>query len=416
VNAVSGVGISATVSIVVTSDNYVTFTANITVVTVAKAQVRIQGVASSGAVYNKQAHTGYTGTPTFIVVSNGQAVAPTYAVSYSGRDGTVYSGTSAPVAAGDYTVTIRVTDTEPYTGSTTIDFTITPALLTATTGNFAASKVYDGTLARGATSGSLGLSGVLAGDEVGLVAALDAYPQKNTGTYTASAALTLSGADAINYRLTSSTLTGIRASITSRQLSWGTAGTVLDKVYNGSTAAAIATLPQLANVVPGDNVVAIPGSATFASAGPGTSIGVVATGFTIRGADVANYTLPSSQPPFNPARITSSSQGTGGSNNGTGTADDTDDNSDANNNDDASDTNNANTNNSSTNQPEDDDDNTLTTTIDDTDTPLSNNAGTEMGINSLFWSILAIFAAAAAAVVFSILWIKRRKKNQDENN
>jgi len=414
VNAVSGVGVNAIVGITVASDNYVTFTANITVVTVAKAQVSINGVSSSGAAYNKQAHTGYTGTPTFIVLPSGQAVAPTYTISYSGRDGTVYSETSAPIAAGAYTVTIRVTDTEPYTGSATIDFTITPALLTATTGDFAAAKVYDGTLARGVTSGSLGLIGVLAGDGVGLVAALDAYPQKNIGTYTILAALTLSGADAINYQLTSSTLTGIRASITPRQLSWATAGTVLNRVYNGTTSAAIATLPQLANVVQGDNVVAIPGRATFASAGPGNSIGVVATGFTIRGADIANYLLPSSQPPFNPARITSSSQGTGGSNNGTSATDDRDENNTANNSDDTSDTNNANTNNTSTNSPEDDDDDTLTT-IDDTDTPLSHNEGIETGANSLFWSILAILVAAAAVFLF-ILWIKRRKKNQDENN
>ena len=96
-------------------------------------EVTITGVsAAENLIYSGSSQTGYTGTP-----ANANGYEGSYAVSYSGRNGTVYGPSAeAPVNAGDYTVSIAVpADNAAYTGSTTMDFSIGKAELTITADN-----------------------------------------------------------------------------------------------------------------------------------------------------------------------------------------------------------------------------------------------------------------------------------------
>lgn len=89
-------------------------------------------------------------------------------------------------------------------------------------------------------------------------------------------------------------------------LSWNP-GRVLDKVYDGDTAAAVdmaGGMPTLQGLVAGDNVMVDSGPVRFATKNVGGSIAVTATGWGIQGEHVAYYQPLSSQPLFANAAIT----------------------------------------------------------------------------------------------------------------
>lgn len=83
-----------------------------------KSETSITGLTAANATYDGTAKPGYTGTPTSDYTGS-------YDISYAGRNDTTYSSTTPPVNAGDYTVTISVPEDDPtYTGSISLDFTI----------------------------------------------------------------------------------------------------------------------------------------------------------------------------------------------------------------------------------------------------------------------------------------------------
>ena len=84
-----------------------------------KSLTAITGISPANAWFDGKAHTGYSGTPT-------SAYTGSYTISYAGLDGTIYGPTSqAPVAAGNYSVTIAVPSSDPnWYGSTTLRFAI----------------------------------------------------------------------------------------------------------------------------------------------------------------------------------------------------------------------------------------------------------------------------------------------------
>ncbi len=143
-------------------------------------------------------------------------------------------------------------------------------------------RVYDGTT--GAT-GSIGLTGVVAGDNVGASGTLT-FDNRNAGlgrTVNATNA-TLSRADAGNYTLAGVT-SGI-ADILRRSLTGVL--TANNKVYDGTTTTTGSI--GLTGVVAGDTVTAS-GTFNFADRNAGVGKVVTASGLVLSGADAGNYDL-----------------------------------------------------------------------------------------------------------------------------
>ena len=147
------------------------------------------------------------------------------------------------------------------------------------------SKVYDGTTT--IASLAVPLNGVLTNDTVSATGAGN-FSGKNAGTglnYTLSG-LSLSGADASNYYLSSGS--GVSASngvITRAPLSVNF--TAVDKVYDGNT---MASLTYVDNRFNGD-VFGVLSTGTFSDKNVGTAKSVSVTGVSLTGADSGNYSV-----------------------------------------------------------------------------------------------------------------------------
>ena len=123
----------------------------------------------------------------------------------------------------------------------------------AVTGHFtAADKVYDGNV--GATINGRSVSGEVAGDDVVLTGGSATFGSKNVGQdkQVTGTGFVLSGADAANYSLASSTLS-TTADIT--ELAVTGHFTAADKVYDGNVGATI-NGRSVSGEVAGDDVVA----------------------------------------------------------------------------------------------------------------------------------------------------------------
>ena len=108
---------SETLTVTVSTENYEDITISLKVTATVKTPVAITGVTAQDGTYNGKAHTGYTGTPA--------------AAGYAGEFAITYSGGSAPVGAGSYTVTIGVPAGDAsYTGSVTLAFQVEKAVVT----------------------------------------------------------------------------------------------------------------------------------------------------------------------------------------------------------------------------------------------------------------------------------------------
>src|SRR5262249_14941234 len=101
--------------------------------------------------------------------------------------------------------------------------------------------------------------------------------------------LTLSGADAGNYTLASTTAT-TTANITAATVTGSV--TAANKAYDGGTSATIATR-TLTGSIGADVVTLTGGTAALASKDVGTAKPVTATGLPLSGADAADYVLSS---------------------------------------------------------------------------------------------------------------------------
>ena len=183
------------------------------------------------------------------------------------------------------------------TGSATAS--ITPRTLTAT--YVGGSRVYDGTVAAPVTRN---LSGLVHGDDV--VAAETAQfdggsaaKAVGNGKVVLVTGITLSGADATNYSLLSSSAS-TTGSITPRALTVsGLSGiTAVDRVYDGTTAVSLNVPGSLGSAsgdaLPGDQVAVVIsgggiGSGTLLDKNAGQNRSVVLTGLALSGADAGNY-------------------------------------------------------------------------------------------------------------------------------
>ncbi|MBI1761329.1 MAG: hypothetical protein HYR56_07835 [Acidobacteria bacterium] len=202
--------------------------------------------------------------------------------NYSPASGAVLSASNGQTLSVSFTPT----DTANYntaSASATINVlkkTLTP---TVTVNN----KVYDRTTT--ATIATRSLAGIVGSDDVALTGGTATFDTKNVGTgkTVTVAGLTLSGATASNYQLSSTTV-ATTANITALALT-GTI-TANSKVYDGNATATILTR-ALSGVIAPDVVNYTGGTASFADKNAGTGKTVTATGLTLSGADAGNYTV-----------------------------------------------------------------------------------------------------------------------------
>jgi filamentous hemagglutinin family protein len=167
--------------------------------------------------------------------------------------------------------------------------TINKATLTIATAGAVSDKVYDSTTAATVTSnGALG--GVISGDTVNLGLSA-AFIDKNAGNSKAvSGTYSLSGTDAGNYQFAGGVTTAFSgtAKISQASLTIANAGTVANKVYDGTTNASFtgATFTGLR----GSDQVTLGLSGGFADKNVGNGKTVSGT-YALSGADANNYTL-----------------------------------------------------------------------------------------------------------------------------
>lgn len=154
-------------------------------------------------------------------------------------------------------------------------------------------KVYDGTVSATIDDDSLTLVGVESGDTVELGSVTLEFVQAGVGTdvEVTIVGATLTGADAGSYTVSLAGAPTSEADITQKALTV-TGLTGDDKTYDGTTDASASGTASLSGIVSPD-VVTLDGSPvfTFAQAGVGTGISISTTGYTLGGADEANYTL-----------------------------------------------------------------------------------------------------------------------------
>jgi hypothetical protein len=226
---------------------------------------------------------------------SGGIIAPisgdTVTLDISGRAGVFADknvGTGKSVTVSGYT--ISGTDAGNYTlvqpAGLTADIT---ALSLAVTGATAANKTYDQLLTAAISGGSIS---VISGDTVTLDISGRAgvFADKNVGTgkSVTVSGYTISGADAGNYSLVQPT--GVTADITALSLAV-TGATAANKTYDQLLAAAISG--GSISAISGDTVTLdISGrSGVFGDKNVGTGKSVTVSGYTISGADAANYSL-----------------------------------------------------------------------------------------------------------------------------
>jgi hypothetical protein len=267
--SVSGITISGT--------DAANYSAN--TMTSASADITIRSLTVTATGVNK-AYDGTTGVT--VALSDNRIAGDSLSTSYTTASfADPYVGTAKPVSVSG--ISISGTDAPNYSANTTASTTanITTASLNAlvTINN----KVYDGTT--NATIATRGLSGVAGSDDVSLSGGSASFATKAVGISkpVTVTGLSLSGADAANYQLASTTVS-TNASITARSLSVTATG--ISKVYNGLTSATV-TLAD--NRVAGDTLTSSYSSASFADKNVGAAKAVSVSGISISGADALNY-------------------------------------------------------------------------------------------------------------------------------
>ncbi len=249
------------------------------------ASLVVSGLGAVSRVYDRTTVVALLGTPSITPIS-GDAV--TLAGTASGSFATAAVGTAKPVAVAGLSLAGADAGNYLLVAPAGLTADVTPLAL-ALTGTTVASKVYDAT--RVATLATLGTVSPLTGDVVGVGGTVVAnFDDKNVGTAkpVTATGFVLTGADAGNYTLVApSALSG---DITPLALPV-TGLTALDKVYDATTTATLAGTAGIAPLAGDSVVLAGSAAATFGDKNVGTAKPVTVSGYTLTGADAANYTL-----------------------------------------------------------------------------------------------------------------------------
>ncbi len=173
------------------------------------------------------------------------------------------------------------------TGAPTATANITAKEVTVSAS--AENKIYDGS-AEATITGAV-LNGVITGDDLTLAnQTMGTFAQSDAGTnINVSTVMTLSGTDAGNYTLTQPTLT---ANITPKELTIGGSFTISDKVFDGTTNAAIDIDNLTLDGIVGVDDVTLNAVAAFADENIGADKAVSLTADSaLNGTDKDNYIL-----------------------------------------------------------------------------------------------------------------------------
>lgn len=207
----------------------------------------------------------------------------------SSTDGGIYSNfttdtltvTKPGVALSSRTFRAHYVNSAGTANTNAVSLTVSALGITAT--GTASNRVYNGST--GAIT-SVELIGVLPGDEVAATVSGEfANKQVGVGKTVALSGYVLSGASAANYTISTSNGT-TTADITAKPLT--ATGTASSKVYDANTAAS--TSVTLAGVVSGDTVTgSVTGTFVDKHVGAGKTVNL--TGYTLGGADGANYAV-----------------------------------------------------------------------------------------------------------------------------
>ncbi|MBB5644138.1 YDG domain-containing protein [Pedobacter cryoconitis] len=153
-------------------------------------------------------------------------------------------------------------------------------------------KVYDGNTTAALTSSNYSFTGKIGADDVAITnPAAGTYDLKEAGNRTVSVnGITLTGADALNYTLSTTSLTA-PGTITAATIIPVLAGTIT-KVYDGNTAAVLtaANYSFTGNIGADDVSLNNPAAGTYDLKEAGNRT-VSVNGVSLTGADAANYTL-----------------------------------------------------------------------------------------------------------------------------
>ncbi|HEY0054967.1 MAG TPA: MBG domain-containing protein, partial [Pedobacter sp.] len=222
-------------------------------------------------------------------------------VTYESSDtniATIVSGKVHIAAAGQVTITAKQAGNGTYNAAPDKSQTLTinkKQLTASLTGS--ATKVYDGTSAATLTSSNYLLSGVVGSESIALNnPASGTFDSQDVGTAktVSVTGLAISGSNASNYALSSASASAAIGSITQKQLTASLTGSVT-KVYDGASAATLASSNYLLSGVVGTDAVSLnnPASGTFDSQDVGTAKTVSVTGLAISGSNASNYALSS---------------------------------------------------------------------------------------------------------------------------
>ncbi len=296
-------GTDKTVNIVYTlsgadKDNYVEILGETKKITVSKAPITVTTPTVKDKEYDATTAAEIDGTLSFTGVQNNEGTS-VINVTAVAKFEDVKVGDDKDVTV---TYTLEGTGKDNYvlsstTGTTTADITAKEITPSAT----GVDKEYDGTTT--ATVTSVSGRGILTGDDVTVTATSANFATASVGTNkTITVTYSLSGADASNYVL--GTSTAITADITSAPITV-TSVTASDKEYDGTTDATIGSVVfSGVQNSEGSSVINVTATASFADANVGKDKTVNIASYTLTGTGASNYQLATGAPTATEADIT----------------------------------------------------------------------------------------------------------------
>ncbi len=230
--------------------------------------------------------------PTLTYTTNGNTNGDTLAQIFDGGAIGVGGATSSSgnYIAGNHALNVIGADAEQlgYSLGTVTGNTLTVDAKVITTPLVIDNKTYDGTASATFTASA---NGAVSGDFVSIGGSAT-FADKNVGTGKTVnvTGLNITGADASNYLLNSTTDTSA-ADITAKSVT--VSGLTADtKVYDGATTATIDhSTVSFGGMIAGDDLSASDTTGTFADKNVGTGKAVTLSGTTYSGTDVGNYTF-----------------------------------------------------------------------------------------------------------------------------
>ncbi len=161
--------------------NYKDSLFTLTVSAVDRISVNLTGITGVDRIYSGKSWKGFSGRPTCAPYTGGLNY------HYSGRGDTSYDSFEAPVNAGDYTLTVSIPDGEDYTGSDSVDFSITPKEIRVYSPNYNRGRGIEIPLPEDIYVNYVGFIGADSGTNciaVKAVAKCDATDNEQPGVYT----------------------------------------------------------------------------------------------------------------------------------------------------------------------------------------------------------------------------------------